>query len=419
MLDLKRNEIAAVNGKPERLVFVCVISTNDSLAGDCHDCLTKLRSAGYRLEQHRDSDVPEVYDIYVWDRDTIPTVPAAVNAHNSSAKIVIVNKTSLSSLRREIHHTEFTYLRSPVTTPSLKEALSRAITRLQPVHAERNGLSQQQRDRDEILQELFEAKRKLQDYEQDRSNFAARVEYDVCVPLTAVQGYCGLLLASQLGTLNSDQTQALERMQHGLGKLWKSVEAIGGLGQPAQMGTRLKLGNAAFEECLQEAVHEVLPVLEKKQISIRLDIEPPSQPLCFDSRKMEQVLVNLLENSCKFSPRSSSITVRARTVRAGDLSNAASLETVAESPEAYRVDISDSGAEVGAECIQEMFDEHASCGSPTDRAGRGLGLAFCRMIVKAHKGKIWATSNSQGTTFSLLLPAANATLKSHPSQIAV
>jgi signal transduction histidine kinase len=286
-----------------------------------------------------------------------------------------------------------------------------------PVLTEMNGSSL--RERDEILQELFEAKRKLQDYEQDRSNFAARVIHDVCVPLTAVQGYCGLLLAGELGTLNADQTQVIERMHRGLGKLWMSVEVIDDLGQPDQMSTRLKLGNATFEECLRQAMHEVLPVLEKNQISIKLEIEPPSGPLWLDSQKIEQVLVNLLTNSCKSSPRGSSVTVRARSVATADLSEGNSPGAMEESSKAYQIDIIDSGSEVDAECIDKMFDEHASRNDPMDRTGSGLGLAFCRMIVTAHKGHIWACPNGHGTTFSLLLPVPEAILESQLSRMAV
>jgi len=277
--------------------------------------------------------------------------------------------------------------------------------------------SPRERNRDEIRPEL---------YGTDRSNFAARVIHDVCIPLTAVQGYCGLLLSGQLGPLNPDQTQALELMQRGLGKLWKSVETIDGLGQPAQMSTRLKLGNAVFQQCLQQAVSEVLPVLEKKEISLKLEIEPPNGRLRLDSQKIEQVLVNLLENSCKSSPRGSSITVRARTVAAEDLSKEDLSKTglpvtLAESQETYRVDIIDSGSQADPDDIRKMFDEDASCGDPTGRAGSGLGLSICRLIVLAHKGHIWSCANSpgHGTTFSLLLPLAEAILESRRSRIAV
>jgi signal transduction histidine kinase len=269
-----------------------------------------------------------------------------------------------------------------------------------------SSVKESSRDRDEILQELFETRQRLQACEQERNNFAARITHDVYIPLTAVQGYCSLLLAGQVGTLNPEQTEVVDRMERGLQKLWNSVEVIDNLRQPAQMSTRLRLGNANFEECLQKAIQEVAPALEKKEIVVKVSVEPPSGRLSLDCQKTQQVLVTLLENSCRFSPRGSSIAVRARSVTSEDLSKVSTPTKVPESWNAYRIDIIDAGSEVRPEDLPEMFHEHAACRGA--RAGHGLALATSRMIVTAHGGQIWAASNGQGTTFSLLLPTANA-----------
>jgi signal transduction histidine kinase len=54
-----------------------------------------------------------------------------------------------------------------------------------------------------------------------------------------------------------------------------------------------------------------------------------------------------------------------------------------------------------------------------DRSGWGLGLAICRMIVDAHKGRIWASTGDQGSSFSFVLPAAHSFDDSHLSHAAV
>jgi signal transduction histidine kinase len=393
MLDLKRNRIAVCKTESERPLLIGIITLNDSLVESCRDCFESLPAPGYQVEQHRSSDIEGHCDIYVWDRESIGRVPTALTEHNSSVKIVVINKTSLSSLRRELGHDDFDHVRNPISGRSLKAAFSRALSRVLFARL----------DRDEIVQQPFEANRSIQEYQEDRNNFVERVTHDVCVPLTAVQGYCGLLLAGQLGTLNADQVQVLERMKRGLAKLWKSVEALDGLGQPTQMSTRLKLKNSTFEECLQQAVDEVVPMLESKQITIKLEIEPATGRFWLDSQKIQQVVFNLLNNSCKVSPCGSSITVRGHQ----------------DSSTAYQVDIVDSGFEVADSDIETIFDEHAPCNHSRDRAGAGLGLAICRTIVEAHNGKIWASSNSEGTTFSLLLPTADAGQESHLSRMAV
>ena len=49
-------------------------------------------------------------------------------------------------------------------------------------------------------------------------------------------------------------------------------------------------------------------------------------------------------------------------------------------------------------------DEYVSYGSPKDRTGGGLGLAICKMIIRAHHGRIWAETNEEGTTLSFIVP---------------
>jgi signal transduction histidine kinase len=71
---------------------------------------------------------------------------------------------------------------------------------------------------------------------------------------------------------------------------------------------------------------------------------------------------------------------------------------------AYRIDVSDTGPGISAEQLEDLFEEHTSYGGSQDRSGGGLGLAICRMILKAHGGYIWAENHPSGARLSLILP---------------
>jgi signal transduction histidine kinase len=383
MLDIGSHGAARVM-PPERLIQVCVIGSSQTLADACHRDLAHLCPAGYHLHECLSSDVPGGYDIYVCDFESSPALPAAIAKAGDASKIVVVRKGSLSSARRRIAGANVVFVQTPMTPLALRAVLESAVARVQI--------------------EMIDTNSKLRAYDRDRANFLARAIHDIRVPLMAIQGYCGLFLAGQLGALDAEQTKVLERMQRSLTRLGRLVEAMLDLGAGSQATDKLSLGYADIQACVQQGLHEVRQFVEKKQIELKVDVEPPDEGLLFDAEQLEQVLVNLLDNACKFTPQGGSIHVRGRSVNAEELGKLGLLEAAA----GYRVDVSDTGRGIDPDHIERIFDEHTSFGGPLDRSGWGLGLAICRMIIQAHNGRIWADSGAQGSSFSFVLPLVHS-----------
>jgi signal transduction histidine kinase len=110
-------------------------------------------------------------------------------------------------------------------------------------------------DRDEILQCLIQTNLKLQEYDHDRTNFLTRAVHDFRAPLTAISGYCGLLLGEALGTLTEDQKEVLRRMQHSTKRLSRMASAMFQLSVGRQIKP-LDLLKGNIRECMEQAVHE-------------------------------------------------------------------------------------------------------------------------------------------------------------------
>jgi signal transduction histidine kinase len=126
---------------------------------------------------------------------------------------------------------------------------------------------------------------------------------------------------------------------------------------------------------------------------------------------MEQVLINILDNACKFTPKSGTIEVHGYPFfwdrRSGQSGMAPGVERRRSSsrlPNSYRIDITDSGAAIAQEHLGKIFEEYASYSGGRDRSGGGLGLAICRLIVTQHGGRIWAENTALGPRFSIVLP---------------
>jgi len=176
-----------------------------------------------------------------------------------------------------------------------------------------------------------------------------------------------------------------------------------------QVKRRLDLQPGDMQSCLDQALHEITPFADDKSITITIDTNPGLRQLYFEPGQIEQVLVNLLHNACKFTPKHGSIEVTGRPYfwDRRTSSSAVSIERrkrAARESNSYRVSVSNSGAPIPSEHLGRIFEEYTSYAGGRDRSGGGLGLAICRMIISEHEGKIWAENTSAGPMISFVIP---------------
>jgi signal transduction histidine kinase len=297
----------------------------------------------------------------------------------------------------------------PVSRTVLKLALEQAIA-LSAAAAPIGRPSADPADREDILQCLLQAYLGLQEYDYDRTNFLARATHDFRAPLTAISGYCGLFLEGLLGGLTADQKDVLFRMQRSADRLSRLAVAVFELTLGNRAKDRLVLRPDSIENCIEQAVHEIRPRSEKKDISVIIRLRDIPANLCFDADQMEQVLLNLLDNACRFTPKHGLIEIAGYPFFCERRTRQALLHTVERrvcqnrEPNSFRVDIKDSGAPVPAESVPLIFEEYIPYSSPEDRSRGGLGLAVCKLIVRSHQGQIWVRSGPDAVVFSFSLP---------------
>jgi signal transduction histidine kinase len=167
-----------------------------------------------------------------------------------------------------------------------------------------------------------------------------------------------------------------------------------------------------LRECLEQALHEVASFVDDKNLVLRADLAVCDLPLYFEAGQIEQILINILDNACKFTPRGGSITIcgypffwERRASRTGPGPERERRRRTGKEPNAYRVDIQDSGSPIPEEYLEDIFEEYTSYSGAKDRSGGGLGLAITRMILHQHEGRIWAENTEAGPRFSFVLPA--------------
>jgi signal transduction histidine kinase len=145
------------------------------------------------------------------------------------------------------------------------------------------------------------------------------------------------------------------------------------------------------EELLSAAVLRLRPAAEAAAIHLVAEAAPDLPELSVDTQLMGRVLDNLGDNAVKFSPNGSTIRLWTRPMT---------------NPAGVMFGVSDQGPGIRAEAQTRLFEKfHRLPNIQSRRGGTGLGLAFCRLVVKAHEGEIWVESEvGKGSTFVVKLP---------------
>ena len=151
----------------------------------------------------------------------------------------------------------------------------------------------------------------------------------------------------------------------------------------------LRKTRSSISELLQEAVEEVQPNAEAKEQQLALDGSGEGLPILeVDQDMIRRVLINLAENAIKYTPSNGAITI-----------------SVIESNGEVRVGVKDTGPGIDPKDQKRIFEKFARVERKGRSKGLGLGLAFCRLAIEAHGGKIWVESGlEQGSIFYFTLP---------------
>ena len=362
----------------------------------CSSVLQDLSVGSLKLEAPGSAHKPA--DLTVWDFSTAPFSEDGVLA-GACGDLFVFSRGAAAEAKKLLPPGALGVLIKPVKRPALRAFLSAALNRLESRDREAPCEA-----KEELLQALLEANLELQESDQDRTNFLARALHDFRAPLTALHGYCEMLLQQAAGPLEQDQMDLLQRMQHSVGRLTRMTSAM--LEQSIRHNVKRKpnLLKSNIDTCIHNSVHQIMPLALEKDISVSVDLDPPDAHFHFDAGPIEQVLVNLLENAVKFTGRNGTIEIRGR------LTTCESPGTQEDDAEGrlipvYRFEIRDNGMGILPEHVDSVFEEYTSYAGARDRSGGGLGLAICRMIVSEHKGAILAESDRHGTTMHFWLPA--------------
>jgi signal transduction histidine kinase len=238
---------------------------------------------------------------------------------------------------------------------------------------------------------IYEAKKEAgfkAQLEEIMVQFIANISHELRTPLTSIKGYTETLLEGAMTDANLcerwlqiiyDESQRLERLINDLLDL-SMLEAE---------QVELQFKSIDIRELIKNVMSILHPLAVKEEIELALTSEDVPNVIV-DEDRMKQVLLNLIHNAVKYSPKGDCVKIEVKKL-------------VRE----VQVSISDKGVGIPQNHLNRIFERFYRV--EKDRAGktggRGLGLAIARHIVEVHGGTIGANSNpGEGSTFYFTIP---------------
>lgn len=258
--------------------------------------------------------------------------------------------------------------------------------------------------------ELEAANQRLLELDKLKSDFLSSVSHELRTPLTSIRGFASLidrefsrsfaLLASEDGALQKKS----QRISDNLAIILKESERLTRLINDVLDLSKIEAGRIEWRNeliCAEKMVMDSLNAAQgmfdlKPAVALHFEIQENLPNIAGDTDRLQQVLVNLLNNAVKFTEQGK-VTARA----------------FLNQEHMIQIDVQDTGVGFSPEDAEAIFDKFQQSNKgdtlTSKPQGTGLGLTITREIITWHGGRIWARSElGKGSVFSLVLPPAKS-----------
>ncbi|MBN2352184.1 MAG: PAS domain S-box protein [Spirochaetales bacterium] len=241
------------------------------------------------------------------------------------------------------------------------------------------------------LAELKASKERAEAADRLKSAFLATMSHELRTPLNSIIGFTGVLLQGMVGPLNAEQEKQLGMVRESARHLLALINDVLDISK-IEAG-QLRMANEEFDlrPIIEKAIGSARPLADKKGLALTADVPSAVPAVRGDSRRAEQVLINLIGNAVKFTEQGS-----------------VGVQCLREKG-SVAVRVIDTGIGIKPEDIDALFRPFSQVDTGLSRRyeGTGLGLSICKRLVTLMGGTMEVSSRwGTGSCFSFTLPAA-------------
>jgi cell cycle sensor histidine kinase DivJ len=243
-------------------------------------------------------------------------------------------------------------------------------------------------------QALIAARETAEEASRAKSRFLAHMSHELRTPLNAIIGFSEVMMHEMFGLLGNPRYQEYAQLIHESGG--HLLELINGVLDMSKIEAgKFDLNEVTFdlEAVADQASRLVKLQAERKGVALKRSIAPGARTIFADQRALKQILLNLLANAVKFTPRGGAVWIVA--AREGG---------------AIELAVADTGIGIAETDLHRLGQPFEQAGNAASQEGTGLGLALVKALAGLHEGEVRIQSaRGEGTVVRVRLPHAAVT----------
>jgi two-component system sensor histidine kinase KdpD len=237
-----------------------------------------------------------------------------------------------------------------------------------------------------LLSQAASRSRLLEDSDKFKSSLLSSVSHELRTPLATIKAAVTSLRSETVAWDTDARVDLLAAVEEETDHLNLLVGNLLNMSRIEAGALKPERGWNSLAEIVSTALERTHQQTEKHHMEVDVSPDLPLVPV--DYFQIEQVFINLISNSTKYSPEGTTISIHAYPSGENEL----------------QVVVSNQGPHVASENLERIFDKFYRVTAADRVTGAGLGLSICKGIIEAHGGRIWAENLNTGFAFNFTLP---------------